>query len=264
MTHANTPDDLARTPLRSVSAALAVCLFMAAPSSHAADVRWGVTVSLPVVVAEPAPVYMAQTPYPVAAPLYQPQPQPQPNYQPAPFQVQAPAPAPVAPALPAIEPLQAQQQARIQWGAQVGLITPREFHRLQQTQSYIEQQRRWAYADGWLTYDEHINLIGLINGAGQQIEHALANWNRVDVRYMTQFPMPPVFAPWQMPRHAHEGRGAHAPAPVAQPVRVPAQVAAPVVVPVAAPQPAPVQPSPAQQPPRQHRSVQREIWEMQR
>jgi hypothetical protein len=114
-----------------------------------------------------------------------------------------PSHVPIAPQMPNIEQLQAQQQARIQWGVQVGLITPSEHHRLQQTQQYIEQQRRWAYADGWLTYDEHIGLIDLLNGAGQDIEHQLANWQKIQNTY---YPMPPVLTYWNAPRNQHYGQ----------------------------------------------------------
>jgi hypothetical protein len=130
---------------------------------------------------------------------------------PGPIQVSVPAPvyvqpAPAAPSLPNIEHMQAQQQARIQWGSQVGLITGHEYYRLQQTQSYIEQQRQWAYADGWLTYDEQSNLINLLNGARQQIERALVNWQRVNTTY---YPMAPVLTVWNMPPAYHQGHQGH-------------------------------------------------------
>jgi hypothetical protein len=121
--------------------------------------------------------------------------------QPAPVMVSAPVYAPTTFNLPSIEQTQAQQIARIQWGAQVGLITAHEYNRLQQTQGYIEQQRQWAYADGWLTYDEHINLISLLNSAGEQIERSLVNWQRVNTVY---YPMPPALTVWNAPRR-HDG-----------------------------------------------------------
>ena len=149
--------------------------FGLASAAHAGNVEWSVSVGVPVPVqvTVPTPVY---------------------------------APAPTAPSLPNIEQAQAQQQARIQWGVQVNLITGREFHRLQQTQSYIEQQRQWAYADGWLTDDEHMNVMHLLNGSAQQIERTLANWQRVDTAY---YPMPPVLTVWNAPRPVHWNNGRH-------------------------------------------------------
>ncbi len=105
-----------------------------------------------------------------------------------------------------IENMQAAQQGRIQWGVQVGLITPHEHARLQQTQHYIEEQRRWAYADGWLTYDEYVNLIHLLNGASQEIERKLANWQRVQNAY---YPMPPALTVWTIPSQTYYGQHGH-------------------------------------------------------
>jgi hypothetical protein len=176
---------------------------------------------------------------------------------PGPIQVSVPAPvyvqaAPAAPALPNIEQMQAQQQARIQWGSQVGLITGHEYYRLQQTQSYIEQQRQWAYADGWLTYDEQQNLINLLNGASQQIERALVNWQRVNTSY---YPMPPVLTLWNMPpaypqghHHGHHGQRP----PPAVPVQAVVQTKPPVY---GQRPPAALNTQPTAQPPAQPQTV---------
>lgn len=172
--------------------ALALLSLVAAQVAHASKVEWSVSVGAPIQVSAPAPVY---------------------------------APPPAAPALPNIEQAQAQQQARIQWGSQVGLINGREFHRLQQTQGYIEQQRQWAYADGWFTYDEHVGLLNLLNGAGEQIERSLLDWQRVNTQY---YPMPPVFTSWHAPRHqaVNQGYRGH-PAQNRHPHAAPVQVAVP-------------------------------------
>ncbi len=222
-----------------ISLALAAGLGLAS-AAQAGNVEWSVSVGMPVPVqvAVPTPVY---------------------------------APAPSAPTLPNIEQAQAQQQARIQWGVQVNLITGREFHRLQQTQDYIEQQRQWAYADGWLTYDEHMNVMHLLNGSAQQIERTLANWQRVDTAY---YPMPPVLTVWNAPRPVHWNNGRHnghnahnghrpqAVAPAVVQVAVPVQPLHPVVprghrAPMAAPahvsvQPVVTQPPAQAQPQGQH------------
>jgi hypothetical protein len=196
-----------------------------AGAAHASNVEWSASVGMPVPVqvVMPAPVY-------------------------------APAPSPI---LPNIEQIQAQQQARIQWGTSAGLITGHEYNRLQQTQGYIEQQRQWAYADGWLTYDEHLNLMNLLNGSAQQIERSLVNWQRVNTAY---YPMPPALTVWSAPRpqywhHGHHQQGA---APVQAPIRaaVPVQ---PVNqrkahVPMVAPMPPVIQPVQPIQP--QHRGHQ--------
>lgn len=228
-------------PKTLISLALATGLALAS-AAHAGNVEWSVSVGMPVPVqvAVPAPVYA-----PAPAPVY--------------------APAPVAPTLPNIENIQAQQQARIQWGSQVGLITGREYNRLQQTQGYIEQQRQWAYADGWLTYDEHLNLMNLLNGAGQQIERSLANWQRVNTAY---YPMPPVLTIWNAPRpqywnNGHRQNGV-APAPAVVQVAVPVQPVGPrgQRAPIAAPAQPVVQPpqapvvQPHMQPQHGHRDVQ--------
>ena len=185
--------------------ALALLSFGAAQAAHASKVEWSVSVGAPIQVSAPVPVY---------------------------------TPPPAAPALPSIEQAQAQQQARIQWGSQAGLINGREFHRLQQTQGYIEQQRQWAYADGWFTYDEHVGLLNLLNGAGEQIERSLVNWQRVNTQY---YPMPPVFTSWHAPRHqvVNQGYRGH-PAQNRHPHAAPVQVAVPDVRPHGHRPPAPV------------------------
>jgi hypothetical protein len=185
-------------------------------ASASAAVQWNVSVNVP------APV--VQT-YPVTAL--------------APAQVSAP----ITPAMPSIEDMQAQQQARIQWGAQVGLITPHEHFRLQQTQQYIEEQRRWAYADGWLTYDEHVNLIHLLNGASQEIERKLANWQRFQNIY---YPMPPALTYWTAPRYQHYGRvhQGHAHQGHGQQQQPPAQQGRPAHIVIPLPPAPPVPPSP--------------------
>ncbi len=178
---------------------LAVAAGLGWASASQAGVEWNISVGLPAtiqVVSAPAPVYAA---------------------------------APVVSAAPSIEQMQAQQQARIQWGSQVGLITGHEYYRLQQTQSYIEQQRQWAYADGWLTYDEQTNLINLLNGASQQIERALVNWQRVNTTY---YPMPPALTVWSVPpayygNQAQYGHHGHRPPP-AVPVQLVVQPKPPV------------------------------------
>lgn len=190
-----------------LSILLASNLFIAI-AAHAA-VSWDVSVTFP----SPAPVAEPLPSLPSNVAVYQ-----------API-AQAPAPAPT---LPNIEHMQAQQQARVQWGAQVGLITPHEHFRLQQTQQYIEQQRQWAYADGWLTYDEHLQLIHLLNGASQQIEHKLANWQRVQQTY---HPMPPVLGLWTMPYsvygYGYRGHNSHGRPQQVTPVRPPIPVPVP-------------------------------------
>jgi hypothetical protein len=178
--------------LRPSLLALSLCASIAAAAgftaSASAAVQWNVSVNVPAPMVQTYSVVSAQA-YPQAYPVT----------ALAPAQVSAP----IAPAMPSIEDMQAQQQARIQWGAQVGLITPHEHFRLQQTQQYIEEQRRWAYADGWLTYDEHVNLIHLLNGASQEIERKLTNWQRVQNTY---YPMPPALTYWTAPRYQHYGR----------------------------------------------------------
>jgi hypothetical protein len=190
-----------RKPMRSTTLTLALVACASIAASAQGAVHWSVTVGAPVPTAY---VYAQQ---PVQATL-----QAQPYAT-----VSAPAPvaAQTVPPTITIEEMQAQQQARIQWGVQVGLITAHEYNRLQQTQQYIEEQRRWAYADGWLTYDEHVHLINLLNGASQEIENKLANWQRVQ---NTVYPMPAVLSYWAAPRYEyygyeypynHRGHGVH-------------------------------------------------------
>jgi hypothetical protein len=174
------------TSFRPLTVAIAATfsLVLVASTAHASgNVQWGVSVEVPVPATAVYPVY---TPAPVAVQLPPP----------------PPPPLPIAPKLPNIEHMQAKQQARIQWGAQVGLIEPHEYRRLQHTQQSIEQQRQWAYADGWLTYDEHLNLVNLLNGAVSGIERALAHgqkpMNSEHYAYATDS-MPTVLTVWNMP-----------------------------------------------------------------
>ena len=110
-------------------------------------------------------------------------------------------PAPVA-TQPSVEQIQAQQTARIHWGSRVGLLTPYEQQRLYQTAAYIEQQRRWAYADGWFTYDEQVSVYGLLNQQSQQIEQLLNNRHTAYQQASYIVAAPPVIQVWQPARPA--------------------------------------------------------------
>jgi hypothetical protein len=163
----------ANTAHRAVGLSIAAVLFVGASTASARDVQWQVSVALPTPI--PAVAVVGNV-APQAFPVYTPAPAP--VYIPAPVYVAPPAPAvqqPVAPALPNIEQIQAQQQSRIQWASNAGLLTPHEYSRLQQTQQYIEEQRRWAYSDGWLTYEEQRNIVSLQNDAVAGIEEAINN-----------------------------------------------------------------------------------------
>jgi hypothetical protein len=161
----------ANTAYRTVGLSIAAVLFVGASTASARDVQWQVSVALP-------------TPIPAVAVVGNVAPQAFPVYTPAPAPVYVAPPAyvappvvqpPVAPALPKIEQIQAQQQSRIQWASNAGLLTPHEYNRLQQTQQHIEEQRRWAYSDGWLTYEEQRNIVSLQNDAVAGIEEAINN-----------------------------------------------------------------------------------------
>jgi hypothetical protein len=175
--------------------------FAASTSTAMADVQWQVSVALPVAA------IAVSNPAPQAFPIYAPP-------QQIAVQPVAPQPLPTAAPLPNIESLQAQQQNRIEWGTSVGLITPNEYNRLQQTQRYIEQQRQWAYADGWLTYDEHLNIVTLLNHTVPEIENAINNGYRqqpygYNARYNNTMLMPPVLTVWDFlsfnqPHHRQE------------------------------------------------------------
>ncbi len=135
-------------------------------------------------------------------------------------------------AAPTVESIQAQQDARIRWGAQRGYITDPEYRRLMQMQANIEYNRRIAYADGYFNAQEQQFVFGQLNVLSAEIDNLMLNGNFVQPYYQ-QFGTPiPVWAlnnGWLNGRYEVRAedhhRRAYRPAPQPPVQAVPAQPA---------------------------------------
>jgi hypothetical protein len=94
-----------------------------------------------------------------------------------------------APASPTIESIQAEQDARIRWGVQNGFITQPEYQRLANVQNIIEQNRRIAYADRYVTIEEQQFIYGQLNQLSADIDTMMLNGNNARTYYQ-QFGAP--------------------------------------------------------------------------
>ncbi len=131
---------------------------------------------------------------------------------------------------PTVESIQAQQEARIRWGAQRGYINEPEYRRLSQMQANIEYNRRIAYADGFFNAQEQQFVFGQLNLLSAEIDTMMLNGNFA-LPYYQQFNAPvPVWAlngGWVTGRYdiradAHHSR-AYRPAPQPPVVQPPPQ-----------------------------------------
>jgi hypothetical protein len=172
---------------------------------------------------------------------------------PAPAHVVRPAPPPavVVPPAPTVESVQQEQATRIRWGVQVGFITPQLLERLTFEQNQIEQNRRRAYADRYLSWQEQLSIYSQINQLSADIDYVMLK-SSFARPYFAQFGTPiPVWSEvsngwltgrYELQADEHHRRGfryASPPAPPAPVVVQPAPSAAPV--PTAAPMPSPPQ-----------------------
>ena len=189
---------------------LALAVGLVTASASQAGVEWQISVQVPVQVAQapvyaPAPVF---TPAPQAFPQIYSQTYPlaqpdnafnnasngvgiNPVFVPVQTEAHVQTPAPIQ--LPSVEHIQSQHAQRIEWGSRSGYLTGHEYRHLMNAANNIEYQRRVAYADGWFTYDEQVNLYSLLNQQTQQIEALLANRQTA---YTQAYAAAPVFAGW--------------------------------------------------------------------
>ncbi len=162
--------------------------------------------------------------------------------QPAPAHVVRPAPPPpvVVPAAPTLESVQQEQAARIRWGVQVGFITPQLLERLSFEQNQIEQNRRRAYADRYLSWQEQLTIYSQINQLSADIDYIMLK-SAVARQYFAQFGAPiPVWSEasngwlagrYELQADEHHRRGFRYASPPPPPVVQAAPNAAPMPTP---------------------------------
>jgi hypothetical protein len=151
----------------------------------------------------------------------------QPQYQQPQPAHPVPTPPPVNVAY-SVESIQAQQDARIRWGAQRGYINEPEYRRLAQMQANIEHNRRIAYGDGFFNIQEQEFVYGQLNILSAEIDVMMLNGNHA-VPYFQQFNVPiPVWTVnvgWQSGRYElrsdEHHRRAYRPAPQPPVVQTP-------------------------------------------